>query len=233
VRPKRCNPRDSYQVFSRNSRTISHDQSKRVQSLTLVDQPLRFQGQYLDRETGLHYNRFRYYDPIVGRFVHQDPIGLEGGFNLFVYSPNTSTWLDPYGLAAKGQLGTYGSQNRPGRAPIGDVGDGMEAHELLRHEALVQMGCTSKNRRMKDNPSIAVDKAHHDDIHLNHEKTLAQRHLGISNTKDTFQFGADGKPSKRQMDVWQGAARKSGLSASQARRLRKRSNAFLSKLCCC
>ena len=42
------------------------------------EQHLRFQGQYFDVETGLHYNRFRYYDPDVGRFVSQDPIGLVG-----------------------------------------------------------------------------------------------------------------------------------------------------------
>jgi len=39
-------------------------------------QPLRFQGQYFDEETGLHYNRFRYYAPDIGRFISQDPIGL-------------------------------------------------------------------------------------------------------------------------------------------------------------
>ena len=44
-----------------------------------VAQPLRFQGQYADGETGLHYNRFRYYAPSNGRFVHQDPIGLANG----------------------------------------------------------------------------------------------------------------------------------------------------------
>ena len=42
-------------------------------------QNLRMQGQYLDRETGLHYNLFRYYDPDCGRFTQQDPIGLAGG----------------------------------------------------------------------------------------------------------------------------------------------------------
>ncbi|WP_202816091.1 RHS repeat domain-containing protein, partial [Enterobacter hormaechei] len=42
-------------------------------------QNLRMQGQYLDRETGLHYNLFRYYDPDCGRFTQQDPIGLNGG----------------------------------------------------------------------------------------------------------------------------------------------------------
>jgi RHS repeat-associated protein len=41
----------------------------------LIEQPFRFQGQQFDEETGLHYNRFRYYDPIVGRFFSQDPIG--------------------------------------------------------------------------------------------------------------------------------------------------------------
>ncbi|RMR68048.1 RHS repeat domain-containing protein, partial [Pseudomonas savastanoi] len=41
-----------------------------------VEQNLRFQGQYFDVETGLHYNTFRYYDPEIGRFITQDPIGL-------------------------------------------------------------------------------------------------------------------------------------------------------------
>ena len=45
--------------------------------------PFRFQGQYYDEESGLHYNRFRYYDPEIGRFVSQAPIGLRGGMNLF------------------------------------------------------------------------------------------------------------------------------------------------------
>ena len=42
-------------------------------------QPFRLQNQYADRETGLHYNFFRYYEPDAGRFVNQDPIGLKGG----------------------------------------------------------------------------------------------------------------------------------------------------------
>jgi RHS repeat-associated protein len=62
-------------------------------------QNLRFQGQYLDRETGLHYNTFRYYDPDVGRFINQDPIGLFGGTNLYAYAPNPVTWIDPWGWA--------------------------------------------------------------------------------------------------------------------------------------
>ncbi|RMR23880.1 Rhs protein, partial [Pseudomonas syringae pv. persicae] len=53
-----------------------------------VEQNLRFQGQYFDVETGLHYNTFRYYDPEIGRFITQDPIGLSGGDNLYLYAPN-------------------------------------------------------------------------------------------------------------------------------------------------
>jgi RHS repeat-associated protein len=60
--------------------------------------PIRFQGQYFDEETGLHYNRFRYYDPSTGRFVSQDPIGVLGGENLFVFAPNSTEWVDPLGL---------------------------------------------------------------------------------------------------------------------------------------
>ncbi|MGS7252893.1 RHS repeat-associated core domain-containing protein, partial [Pseudomonas anuradhapurensis] len=60
--------------------------------------PIRFQGQYHDHETGLHYNRYRYYDPRVGRFVSQDPISYLGGLNLYQYVPNPIDWVDPWGL---------------------------------------------------------------------------------------------------------------------------------------
>ncbi|WP_414920732.1 RHS repeat domain-containing protein, partial [Pseudomonas sp. IT-P218] len=66
-----------------------------------VEQNLRFQGQYFDDETGLHYNTFRYYDPEVGRFVTQDPIGLYGGENLYQYVPNPNAWIDSLGLACE------------------------------------------------------------------------------------------------------------------------------------
>ncbi|WP_321809744.1 RHS repeat-associated core domain-containing protein [Burkholderia sp. BCC1985] len=64
------------------------------------DQPLRFQGQYFDEETGLHYNRNRYYDAWLGQFVSEDPLRLVGGGNLHQYAPNALAWIDPVGLAA-------------------------------------------------------------------------------------------------------------------------------------
>ncbi|WP_269765654.1 RHS repeat-associated core domain-containing protein, partial [Burkholderia ubonensis] len=59
---------------------------------------LRFQGQQVDGETGLHYNRYRYYDPASGRFISKDPIGLRGGINAYRYAPNPIQWIDPLGL---------------------------------------------------------------------------------------------------------------------------------------
>ncbi|WP_425445020.1 RHS repeat-associated core domain-containing protein [Taylorella equigenitalis] len=58
----------------------------------------RFQGQYFDAESELHYNTFRYYDPEIGRFISLDPIGLWGGLNNYQYAPNPVEWVDPWGL---------------------------------------------------------------------------------------------------------------------------------------
>ena len=63
-----------------------------------IDNPLRFQGQYFDVETGLHYNRHRYYNPSTGRFLTPDPIKLAGGLNSYQYVPNPTGWVDPLGL---------------------------------------------------------------------------------------------------------------------------------------
>ncbi|SDE62180.1 RHS repeat-associated core domain-containing protein [Paracidovorax valerianellae] len=63
-----------------------------------IVQNLRLQGQYLDRDTGLHYNSFRFYDPDIGRFISADPIGLAGGSHLHLYAANPLRWIDPWGL---------------------------------------------------------------------------------------------------------------------------------------
>ncbi|PIT55276.1 hypothetical protein BHC44_02490 [Snodgrassella alvi] len=78
----------SFQLWGKRIHEIEHEP---------IEQNLRYQGQYLDRETGLHYNTFRYYDPDIGRFTQPDPIGLLGGFNLYQYAPNGLTWIDPLG----------------------------------------------------------------------------------------------------------------------------------------
>jgi RHS repeat-associated protein len=74
-----------------------------VEEVAEVEQPLRFQGQYHDAETGLHYNRYRYYDADVGRYASCDPISLRGGQNVYAYAAGDPTlWVDPTGLCPKG-----------------------------------------------------------------------------------------------------------------------------------
>jgi RHS repeat-associated protein len=68
-------------------------------TVTDIQQPLRFQGQYDDLETGLHYSRYRYYDPDLASFLSQDPIRLMGGVHSYRYAPNPIAWIDPLGLA--------------------------------------------------------------------------------------------------------------------------------------
>lgn len=60
--------------------------------------PLRFPGHYFDEQTGLHYNRFRYYDPRLGRYLQADPTGIGGGLNLYAYPSQPLTQVDVQGL---------------------------------------------------------------------------------------------------------------------------------------
>lgn len=75
-----------------------------------VEQPLRLQGQQFDEETGLNYNLFRYYDPKIGRFISQDPIGVLGGSNLFEFALNPLTLKDPWGLKSIPHTDTNGGK---------------------------------------------------------------------------------------------------------------------------
>jgi RHS repeat-associated protein len=67
---------------------------------SLSDCPFRYQGQYEDAETGLYYNRFRYYSPEEGMYLSQDPIGLAGGNpTLYGYVKDVNSWIDVLGLS--------------------------------------------------------------------------------------------------------------------------------------
>ncbi|WP_338927920.1 RHS element core protein [Escherichia coli] len=65
-----------------------------------LHQPYRLPGQQYDKESGLYYNRNRYYDPLQGRYITPDPIGLRGGWNMYQYPLNPIQVIDPMGLDA-------------------------------------------------------------------------------------------------------------------------------------
>ena len=88
-----------YQAWG-NTATVEWKE-QRIDNIVVSEehlQPIRFQGQSFDTETGLHYNRFRYFDPDMGMFTTREPIGLNGGINVFQYAPNPLEWIDPLGL---------------------------------------------------------------------------------------------------------------------------------------
>lgn len=81
-----------------------------------VDTPLRFAGQQFDAETGLHYNRFRYYNPVTTTYTSPDPLGISPNpTSSTAYVHNPTTWVDPLGLHPKDQKGTkpYKASGRP------------------------------------------------------------------------------------------------------------------------
>ena len=74
-----------------------------VSADSIIEMPLRFPGHYHDSETGLHNNRFRYYSPELGRYLQSDPLGIEGGINLYAYRDRPLTEVDLDGLAKNKQ----------------------------------------------------------------------------------------------------------------------------------
>ncbi|TWI42207.1 RHS repeat-associated protein [Pseudoduganella flava] len=104
-----------------------------------IEQPIRYPGQYADEETGLHYNTFRYYDPDVGRYVGQDPIGLLGGANLYGYAANPTGRADPLGWCS-----TTLGKNMGARS-----GDGMANHHLIPDELLKDAAYAPMFNRLK------------------------------------------------------------------------------------
>lgn len=86
-----------------------------------VSTPLRFEGQLEDPETGLHYNRYRYYDPSLGRYISEDPAGNLPDLNVFRYAINPIVGLDPLGLLHTVTNASFTPVGKPA-VPLGDNG---------------------------------------------------------------------------------------------------------------
>ncbi|MEX5667885.1 RHS repeat-associated core domain-containing protein [Pseudomonas neuropathica] len=170
--------------------SAQYDAYGKVAALTLagedyLNQPLRFQGQYFDGESGLHYNRHRYYDPRLGRYLTPDPIKLAGGLNQYQYVPNPTGWVDPLGLSSNcpppnkpgcevpgGIAGAKVDEGEPAlpkmtaqerRARIDELAEANAKRRVNEYESLYQMHTVAKH-----NPEIpdhalkqrAIDGSH-------------------------------------------------------------------------
>jgi RHS repeat-associated protein len=105
-KPEQMYDADGYLVW--NVEYDIYGQIRKLAVGSLNDCPFRYPGQYFDCETGLYYNRFRYYDPGSGGYLSQDPIGLAGRANtLFGYVTDVNFLIDPCGLVALDSGGHY------------------------------------------------------------------------------------------------------------------------------
>jgi RHS repeat-associated protein len=110
-----------------------------------IAQTIRFQGQHFDSESGLHYNRYRYYDPAIGTYITQDPIGFQGGRHWYAYPTDPNMWFDPKGL----QISGYPSMRAYGEAVWNEAG------RRIKESAPVQY-CKSVIDKFKEGASAEV-----------------------------------------------------------------------------
>ncbi|HMY38155.1 MAG TPA: RHS repeat-associated core domain-containing protein, partial [Marinagarivorans sp.] len=166
-----------------------------------VENNLRFQGQYYDLETGLHYNRHRYYDPSIGQFISQDPIGLLGGVNNYQYAPNPTGWVDPLGLSCKEIPENYDFLSGKFIDPI-DAAQlnhnlGVDIEELLKSE--------SNNFFLKDKNLIKNAKANYPNSPLSSHIEYHE-YLAIMAYTDDFYKGINSALRSGTPGKWEGLA---------------------------
>ena len=146
-----------YEAWGNTAKTIWREQViDQIQVSQNELQPIRFQGQHYDIETGLHYNRFRYYDPDMGMFTTRDPIGLMGGDNVFQYAPNPVNWVDPLGLRGGLSRGSISKAEGMNQARVMN-GDGPLCNILGIGCNDDHFKCTSATYPKKDGTKATVD----------------------------------------------------------------------------
>ncbi|MDR7343348.1 RHS repeat-associated protein [Pantoea alhagi] len=138
--PERMTDSQGDTVWQGTFSTWGETQREQSHAPLAVAQNLRFQGQYLDRETGLHYNLFRYYDPATGRYTQPDPIGLAGGLNTYAYVGDPLVWVDPLGWCSTKLGRNMGARPR----------DGMANHHLIPEELIKDPRYRSVFGRLKN-----------------------------------------------------------------------------------
>ena len=186
-----------YEVWGRiRQKTVSDDPK--------VNIPFRFQGQYYDEESGLHYNRFRYYDPQIGRFISQDPIGFAGSDNFYEYAPNPIVWVDPWGLQKREP--NYG---RTGCGLKGMVK--FQDHHIIsdtnkytkNHPLLIKAGGVGLLQNPRNKIMLPTDPSYHPtkSIHCGRHDEVVNRYL----SEQMDSVVRDGKQKKWNQEQYKSA----------------------------
>ena len=135
--------------------------------------PFLYQGQYLDGETGLAYNRFRYYSPETGAYISQDPIRLKAGLtNLYAYVHDVNAWVDPWGLVEVLHFPDFDSARRAAF----DIASGGDPSVQFTPTKVDPITGTEVEFKGANGSKIAYDSAHPDmDFTKGHDKP----HIGV------------------------------------------------------
>ncbi|WP_240620777.1 RHS repeat domain-containing protein, partial [Pectobacterium versatile] len=147
---------------------------------------LRYQGQLYDAETGLYYNRHRYYDAESGQYLSPDPIGLHGGIRPQGYVHNPLEWCDPFGLSLISPKTILFSQD----SIAGSFSDGGSINELVHrlksNPSYINEVEPIRKVRMRDLPTNVQERlmsqgAHKDSVFsLDNRRLYAAKEAGIS-----------------------------------------------------
>ncbi|MFN7916986.1 MAG: RHS repeat-associated core domain-containing protein [Vicinamibacterales bacterium] len=124
--------------------------------------PPRFQGQWHDVETGLHYNYLRYYEPSLGQYLSADPLGLRGGNRAYAYVANPLSWVDPLGLSGcQGTVSTPHGQAAQAQTPeaLSALRDVKQGAPLYRQGQLGVQNTADAQFWSLRNPATATNHA--------------------------------------------------------------------------
>jgi RHS repeat-associated protein len=143
--------------------------------------PFAYSGQYIDEETGLGYNRFRYIDYETGSYISQDPIGLAGNNpTLYAYVHDPNSWIDPFGLAGTGGAYMFGFENGNmyiGKGEVGRMGDSISTRQVqagnspLIGKAHVSTGGNNELGKMVEYRAMKNARFERGDIPKNYQNT--------------------------------------------------------------
>ncbi|PNG29433.1 MULTISPECIES: RHS repeat-associated core domain-containing protein [Pseudomonas] len=117
--------------------------------------PIRFPGQYYDEESGLHYNRHRYYDPETAQYLSPDPLGLGGGTRPQGYVDNPNSWIDPLGLATCPKEAAAKIKEN---ASNGKIRRGKDYHGRLGHDTELDILSNPENVYQAKNGNLVFHK---------------------------------------------------------------------------
>ena len=134
--------------------------------------PFKYQGQYEDAETGLYYNRFRYYEPNTGTYISQDPIRLNGGLLLFGYVSNINLFVDAFGLVKTKNFKNF-DEAREEAFKIASGGDSTVTFTPTKEDIVTG---TEVEFKGSNGSKVAYDAAHLD---MDKTKGHHKPHVGV------------------------------------------------------